>query len=123
MITGCGCKRGFLVLRDCGRPAVATCSECGRGVCDEHRAPGRTQCVDCAAREDAPLEAPVSRPDGLGSAVAARERRRYYSDSGYSPFMAGYPTDYYDDYDVRAFEDAESAQTWSGESGPSHLDS
>ena len=37
--------------------------------------------------------------------------------------MAGYPTDYYDDYDVRAFEDAESAQTWSGESGPSYLDS
>ena len=55
--------------------------------------------------------------------MAARERRRYYGDRDYSPFMAGYPTSYYDEYDVRAFEDSEAAQTWSGESGPSHLDS
>ena len=122
-LLGCGCKRGFLVLRDCGRAAVATCSECGRGVCDEHLAPAQPHCVDCAARRAEPLEAPISDPAGLGSAMAARERRRYYADSGYAPFMAGYPTDYYDEYDVRAFEDSESAQTWSGESGPSYLDS
>jgi hypothetical protein len=118
---GCVCKRGFLVLRDCGKAAVATCAECSRGVCGEHLA--GTLCVDCAAKRGEAVPAQPPDPAGLGSRLAARQRHAYYTERDYHPFISGYPTPYYDTYDTRAFDDSETAQSWSGESGPSFLDS
>jgi hypothetical protein len=120
---GCACKRGFLVLRDCGKAAVATCAECSRGVCAEHMASESALCVDCAAKRAEAVPPRASDPADLGTRVAARQRHAYYTERDYHPFISGYPTPYYDTYDTRAFDDSETAQGWSGDAGPSFLDS
>ncbi len=86
------------MLRDCGKPIHFYCSECGRGVCEEHQAkgPSNTMCVDCEARKrNLPPD-----PDDIYA-----YRHQYYKRSDYEPLYGGYNYDsYYDDYDVRSFE-------------------
>ena len=122
-VTACACKRGFLVLRDCGRAATATCGECNRGVCAEHFVAEWSLCVDCAARrEEVAALAPADDRGTQASREAAYRRARYYRASSYHPFHGGWPSSYYDQYDVRAFDDA--VDPWDGgEAGPSFLDS
>lgn len=97
----CAGKRGFFTLRDCDRPATATCDLCGRRMCHEHLAPrvDARVCVECAARqaeEAATVDLRVVEPNrGRGPdavldptharARTARYRRRYYDDHGYEP--------------------------------------
>ncbi|HYM61112.1 MAG TPA: hypothetical protein VEZ11_09495 [Thermoanaerobaculia bacterium] len=70
----------------------------------EHLSPlsGFTQCLDCYARaNDATVD------PNYGPEWAWRSRHQYYRDSHYRPLYAGaYVGDYYDDYDVRSFDDS-----------------
>ena len=47
----CHARVGLLVLRDCGKPAVGGCRQCGRTVCAKHQVEGEEGilCPDCAA--------------------------------------------------------------------------
>jgi hypothetical protein len=97
--SSCQVKRGFFVLRDCGKTIQFYCSECGRGICEEHRAkgPSSTICVDCEARQ--PRFATDPDED------IYTYRHQYYQRSDYQPLYGGRNYDsYYDDYDVRSFE-------------------
>jgi hypothetical protein len=106
----CKILRGFLTLRDCGNPAAANCSACGRSVCSEHLAAGSgfMQCLDCHARASA--GSPERAPQGtetFGADWAYGYRHAYYQSSGYRPIYSGIGRDaYYDDYDVRSFDPA-----------------
>ena len=94
----CQIKRGFFVLRDCGKPAVATCSVCGRSVCAEHQIKwlASAMCVDCNARRS---EADTE-PEDIYT-----HRHWHYQHNDYPPIYGGSNYDsYYDDYDVRSFE-------------------
>lgn len=49
----CEIQSGFFIRRDCGRPAVGECSECGRGFCKKHEvkmAQGGSLCTACAEK-------------------------------------------------------------------------
>ncbi|MFP4436753.1 MAG: hypothetical protein ACLFVO_05855 [Chloroflexaceae bacterium] len=94
----CQIKRGFFVLRDCGKHAVTTCSICGRSICAEHQAQrsAKVMCVDCYARRYEIDAAPQD---------VYSYRHWHYQHNDYSPIYGGSNYDsYYDDYDVRSFE-------------------
>jgi len=47
--SGCQVRVGFFMLRDCGEPVHAACTECGRDACGVHLVEdGR--CIECAAK-------------------------------------------------------------------------
>lgn len=97
----CTARSGFLTLRDCGNPAVGSCSECGRSLCMEHLA--GTRCLDCTSRSVGGEPTAFDNDD-----YAYRYRRWYYGQSHYRPIYDGRnPGDpYYDDYDFRSFDAA-----------------
>ncbi len=102
---GCQVKRGFFVLRDCGKVATATCNVCGRQMCDEHRVLGASSaiCVDCNARKGRRTGGNAGDMDDV-----YRYRHSYYQKSDYHPIYGGSNYDtYYDQYDVRSFEPVE----------------
>lgn len=69
----CQAMRGFLALRRCDGPAVATCASCGRGVCGAHVVGSR--CTECSdAGED-------WRTDPQGP---SRYRRRFHEEGGWT---------------------------------------
>ena len=97
----CMARTGFLTLRDCGNPAVANCSDCGRSVCGEHLS--GTQCLDCSSRAVGGEPTAFDHDD-----YAYRYRRWYYGQTHYQPIYGGRnPNDpYYDDFDYRSFDAA-----------------
>ena len=109
----CMARRGFLTLSDCENPATTACSQCGRMMCPAHLSPssGFSMCLDCAATQQQPGE----KKEGEGEEVyddewAHRYRDDYYTSSRYVPFYTGSHSDsYYDDQDVRSFDESEQA--------------
>ena len=98
----CAARTGFLTLHDCGSPSTGVCSVCNRPMCGTHLSArsGYTQCLDCYARANAGAKDTGE----YDSEWAYGYRRNYYS--GYSPLYFGHSRDtYYDDYDVRSFDD------------------
>jgi hypothetical protein len=75
----CKAKKGLLVLRECGQPAIGACGKCGIPVCQQHQIiisqTGMVYCPECAA-QDAQM-APT------GHVGRARRRTRYYTHYGY----------------------------------------
>jgi len=75
----CKAKKGLLVLRECGQPAVGACGKCGIQVCQQHQVlisqTGAVLCPDCAAQDE--KMAPT------GHVGRSRRRSRYYSHYGY----------------------------------------
>jgi hypothetical protein len=131
-ISTCVVKRGFFVLRDCGKPAMNACSFCSRAVCQEHSLlRGQTPvCLDCNARQQQLTdEEKVDQmaSDGTQNRSALYNYRHgYYSQGGYNPFYSGlYYDSYYDTYDTRAFKRRESDVTFTGDEdgGTGFLDS
>jgi hypothetical protein len=108
----CHARVGLLVLRDCGKPAVANCRLCGRSLCDAHQVlteDGAT-CPECIARQEqfgTPADA----------ATAARSRNRYYALYDYDPFYTG-SFHYYSDHDYRTLDARPSSQVAETSSGP-----
>jgi len=47
----CQWQSGLLVMRECGQPAMAGCSMCGRSICMAHSVPGPNgmACPQCAS--------------------------------------------------------------------------
>ena len=94
----CHARVGLLIVRDCGKPAVANCLLCGRALCVVHQVfteDGPT-CPECIARDEqfgTPTEA----------VVAARSRNRYYSLYNYDPSYSG-TSHYYSDHDYRTLD-------------------
>jgi hypothetical protein len=97
----CQCSRGFFVLRPCDAQAAHTCPACGRAICDEHwsAAAVPARCLECVARAD---ERRVA-GDDYDPLWAHSYRHHYYVSTGYRPFYFGQRDPYYDDYDLRAF--------------------
>jgi hypothetical protein len=118
----CIVKRGFFVLRDCGKQAINACSFCSRAVCPEHSLMrGQTLvCLDCNARQQQ-LTDEERFNQMTGDATQNRSglynyRHGYYSQGGYSPFYSGiYYNNYYDTYDTRAFTNRETHTTFDGD--------
>jgi hypothetical protein len=122
----CHARVGLLVLRDCGRPGVASCHLCGRSLCLAHQVlteQGPT-CPDCVGQQEQFGGAPTE------AAATARSRNQYYDSYGYTPFYTG-SSHYYSDRDYRTFDrqpasEVEQASTesvgaegsWSDEEGP-----
>lgn len=77
----CKHKTGLLVLRDCGNPVVALCTECNKPVCGRHMKykDGNPMCPDCMAGRLTEEEAQQS---GLGGEY----RRRNVYGTGYAPY-------------------------------------
>ena len=109
-MTNCAVKRGFFVLRDCDDPAANFCNTCSRPLCFQHSvfSDAGILCVECNARErEADGEEDQTEED-YDESWAYGYRHDYYSGSGYSPFYTGHHyNNYYDDYDVRAFDKKE----------------
>jgi hypothetical protein len=99
----CHARVGLLVLRDCGKPAVASCHLCGRALCEAHQVlteEGPT-CPDCVAMRGE-FHTPTD------EVAAARTRRHYYNDYGYTPHYAG-NTHFYSDTDYRTFDQQQAS--------------
>jgi hypothetical protein len=122
----CIVKRGFFVLRDCGKQAMNACSFCSRAVCQEHSLMrGQTLvCLDCNARQQQ-LTDEEKFNQMTGDATQNRSglytyRHGYYSQGGYSPFYSGfYYSSYYDTYDTRAFTRRETDVAFDGDDSSS----
>ncbi|HVT05714.1 MAG TPA: hypothetical protein VHL58_20350 [Thermoanaerobaculia bacterium] len=105
----CTCKKGFFILRDCGRPSVKNCRTCQREVCEEHlsKASGVPECLDCAARkaDDGSLDPSKKQSSAeFDRGWTYGYRHREYS-RGYHPIYWGsYRDPYYNDYDFRSFD-------------------
>jgi hypothetical protein len=141
--TGCAVRRGFFVLRDCGEPPVGICSQCQRSVCLAHSAGAATGligsalagdsalraaadslvCLECQSRQIAMTD-PTRRSswrDTSGSDYYSY-RHGYYSTYGYNPIYTGSrQDDYYDDYDIRSFD--QDSQAAPAEQDSSDVDS
>ncbi len=78
--SNCQARVGLLILRECAKPAVCACSECGLPLCSEHAIAG-TQgvflCPDCG------LRAPQVKPSD--EVELSRQRRHYYDAYHYIP--------------------------------------
>jgi hypothetical protein len=99
----CVARRGFLTLRDCGQPSGQLCITCQRPMCTEHlsSASGFQECLDCFARSEQSKDI-----DATDTAYAYRYRNDYYASSHYAPvYFGSYSDSYYDDLDVRSFDD------------------
>lgn len=53
---------GFLVPHRCEKPALAKCSQCGRGYCDEHLQTGESGqvCTACQQGLSQPVALPIT---------------------------------------------------------------
>ncbi len=90
-VNNCKAKKGLLVLRECGAPAVGACGGCGIPICQKHQTintQGVVSCPDCAANDPNV----VSR----GQVGRSRRRRSYYGHYGYSPYYYGHHHHYHD---------------------------
>lgn len=99
----CAARRGFLTLRDCGQSAHQQCITCSRPMCSEHlsSASGYQECLDCFTKGEQSKTVTDDDP-----AWAYRYRRDYYDSSSYHAIYLGSSHDsYYDDLDVRSFDD------------------
>jgi hypothetical protein len=114
-MSGCAIKRGFFILRDCGKPATAVCSVCNRSICQEHLMPDQMQplCYDCYARQpNYSGAAPSDQEQWQQRHSVYRYRHNFYNSYGYRPYYQGsyydpYYNDYdpyYDDYDFHSFD-------------------
>ncbi|MBF0565549.1 MAG: hypothetical protein HQK89_09925 [Nitrospirae bacterium] len=83
----CKHKTGLLVLRDCGNPVVALCTECNKPVCSRHMKykdqDKDPMCPDCMAGRLTEEEAENS---GLGGEY---RRQSVYRNTGYAPYRYG----------------------------------
>jgi hypothetical protein len=118
----CIVKRGFFVLRDCGKAAVSACSFCSRAVCQEHSyLRGQTPvCLDCNARQqqltDEEKFNQMTGGETENRSALYTYRHGYYTQGGYNPFYSGlYYDSYYNTYDTRAFTRRESDVTFTGD--------
>lgn len=131
-MSGCDCKSGFFSLRDCDGAPVGSCSDCGRTVCARHLSMtgGFSRCLDCEARaSQQPVDADGRPTAAVGDDAALDDRwtygyrHRYYS-SGYHPIYAGSRDHrYYDDYDVRSFDEQETGEAEADGKAPGFGDS
>jgi hypothetical protein len=97
----CKAKKGMLVLRECGQPAIGACGGCGIPICAAHQVIGfnnQVLCPDCAARDQ------NMKPTGYVG--RSRRRDRYYSYYGYMPLYHHH----YHDHDYNTVADS-AAQT------------
>jgi hypothetical protein len=108
----CAVRTGFFVLRDCGKPAEASCASCGRPACGDHtreEPSRRLLCLDCWGRENDDLR------DDSG---VYGYRRSFYAGIGYGPLYLGMGHDpFYDDFDVRSFDRHRGATVGYGDDG------
>lgn len=110
----CAVRRGFFVLRDCDEPAMNSCAECGRPICAAHTAMSDTLvCVECSSRrqeeDENEHDDSQDEQDWYDESAAYAYRHEYYSGQRYNPVYSGTRHDsYYDDYDVRSFDEQES---------------
>ena len=84
---------GFLVPHRCEKPALATCSKCGRGFCDEHLTTG-TEGQVCVACEQ-----------GLAQPVALPITARSFTAEDILMFNAANTADFVDDSQSDMFSD------------------
>jgi hypothetical protein len=106
MMDTCAARRGFLTMRDCGEAANQLCNTCQRPMCTEHlsSASGYQQCLDCFTKGDQAKT--TENVDESDPTWARRYQRDYYASSGYHAIYYGRSNDdYYDDLDVRSFDD------------------
>jgi hypothetical protein len=109
--SGCAVRRGFFVLRECGRTAIAVCSACARPVCAEHSAPlsAPPLCSECHARQQSTGD--DTSTAWTDPAWPISYRHVYYREQNYHPVAtAGGHDAYYDDYDVRSFDQEPSSE-------------
>jgi len=93
----CAVKRGFFTLSDCEQQAVAVCEQCQRPACQTHLAKTFGLCKECQVLQD-------ELNNTLKPHDVFKTRREYYLD-GYQPIYIGRQlSDYYDSYEIRAFE-------------------
>jgi hypothetical protein len=94
VVNPCTVTTGFFLLRGCGRPAVAGCARCGRGMCQGHAAQNGGICPECSAPATEDFYHPYW-TDGY--------RRRYYTESA-SAYNDPYWYSTFDTYDRGAFD-------------------
>jgi hypothetical protein len=121
-MSACQIQRGLFMLRDCGNPAVETCQNCGKGLCQEHVAYSdlKPYCIPCQeklAQEPVDKEKnpsdPNESPDSGANLPPAREwncpgysqrwRERYYSNTGFIPYYTTWDQTHYNDLDRGGF--------------------
>lgn len=110
----CAIKKGFFILRDCGVSTVVTCLACGRPICPVHtHTPEKkaapevfTSCVECHAKQVTPHgQAAPPAVDPQDDSWSYGYRDWFYRSSHYRPIGYGRPSKFYDDYDIRSFDD------------------
>jgi len=122
----CRIKRGFLVLRECGKRSVSRCNECMRQMCELHRSDMDDRiCVECSVkRKQATQGSDFEDVSWHQRDAPFAYRRCYYEQHSYRPFYAAaYYDSYYDDYDVRGFDYVEESAFEGNDEGVDFYDS
>lgn len=106
----CQAKKGFFVLRDCKAKAVQKCQACSRPMCSDHIAAvnSKTICHECFGKQfqkNLVTELDEHKYELSDSHWTSAYRHQYYKKEHNSPIYFGeYMTNYYNGYDIRAFE-------------------
>lgn len=96
-MSSCQAKRGFFTLYDCPKESVRECPTCHRQLCDEHFPSTLTECVECAAKQSEESDNIVVR--------SYQVRHQNLIKKSTSNIYFGHQlSDYYDRYDLRAFD-------------------
>jgi len=108
----CGAKKGLLVLRECGEPAIGACSGCSAQICQKHQVinqQGAVLCPDCAANDQS--LAPQ------GHVGRSRRRSYYYGHYGY-PYHYGH----FHDHDRHSVDSRDEVGEAGGQAGGDDFD-
>jgi len=93
----CQAKRGFFTLYDCPKESKKQCTTCQRNLCEEHFPNTFSKCVECSAKVKDTSDNVVIRSYQVRHQNLLRKSTSniYFGDS---------LTEYYDQYDLRAFD-------------------
>ena len=80
----CKSKKGLLIIRECGAPAIEVCSRCNIPLCSEHMVstPDGITCPECYESSGETTANDRNQPQSM---KRFRRRRSYYNDYGYRP--------------------------------------
>ena len=106
----CNAKNGFFVLTDCKKSAHKTCESCNRAMCDQHidTVDSKLLCHECFGKQYS--KSLLSELDSDEHKLNEEQwlsayRHQYFSIQKSQPLYFGAYTDhYYDQYDIRAFD-------------------
>ena len=96
-MSSCQAKRGFFTLYDCPKEGTKQCPTCHRQLCEEHFPNSLTECVECAAKQTEPSDNVVVHSYQV-------RHKNLLNSSTSNIYFGSNLNDYYDQYDLRAFD-------------------